>query len=143
MLLLVWKLVYKICFLLALAFSCLFLRNVTGGYQWEWMAFLVIQEWIEVKTMPLNGSVHVNYLFFLEVVQHNCSQLYLADQQFILKKSPALLQEMINVICQLIIMARSREGKKRNCVIKPSKYVSSLWYFIKSLVLVGNLTCDI
>ncbi|XP_025938539.1 translocation protein SEC63 homolog isoform X2 [Apteryx rowi] len=31
------------------------------------------------------------------------------DQQFILKKSPALLQEMINVICQLIIMARSRE----------------------------------
>nr|XP_048700824.1 translocation protein SEC63 homolog isoform X3 [Caretta caretta] len=31
------------------------------------------------------------------------------DQQFILKKCPALLQEMINVICQLIIMARSRE----------------------------------
>ncbi|KAG9493327.1 hypothetical protein GDO78_001303 [Eleutherodactylus coqui] len=31
------------------------------------------------------------------------------DQQFILKKCPALLQEMVNVICQLIIMARSRE----------------------------------
>lgn len=64
------------------------------------------------------------WLFFLEVVQRNCNQLYLADQQFILKKSPALLQEMINVICQLIIMARSREGKKRNCIIKPSRYVS-------------------
>lgn len=64
------------------------------------------------------------WLFFLEVVQRNCNQLYLADQQFILKKSPALLQEMINVICQLIIMARSREGKKRNFIIKPSKYVS-------------------
>uniref|UniRef100_A0A8C8S3B2 SEC63 homolog, protein translocation regulator n=1 Tax=Pelusios castaneus TaxID=367368 RepID=A0A8C8S3B2_9SAUR len=33
------------------------------------------------------------------------------DQQFILKKCPALLQEMINVICQLIIMARSREDR--------------------------------
>ncbi|EGV98833.1 Translocation protein SEC63-like [Cricetulus griseus] len=31
------------------------------------------------------------------------------DQQFMLKKCPALLQEMVNVICQLIIMARSRE----------------------------------
>ncbi|XP_053572244.1 LOW QUALITY PROTEIN: translocation protein SEC63 homolog [Bombina bombina] len=28
------------------------------------------------------------------------------DQQFMLKKCPALLQEMVNVICQLIIMAR-------------------------------------
>lgn len=63
--------------------------------------------------------------FFLMEVQHNCSQLCLADQQFILKKSPALLQEMINVICQLIIMARSREGKKRNYIIKTSK-----WFFI-------------
>ncbi|MEE6475973.1 hypothetical protein FKM82_010921 [Ascaphus truei] len=34
------------------------------------------------------------------------------DQQFILKKSPALLQEMVNVICQLIIMARSREERE-------------------------------
>jgi translocation protein SEC63 len=29
-----------------------------------------------------------------------------------LKKCPALLQEMVNVICQLIIMARSREGEE-------------------------------
>lgn len=34
------------------------------------------------------------------------------DQQFILKKGPALLQEMVNVICQLIIMARSREERE-------------------------------
>ncbi|KAM4694567.1 translocation protein SEC63 homolog [Discoglossus pictus] len=34
------------------------------------------------------------------------------DQQFILKKCPALLQEMVNVICQLIIMARSREERE-------------------------------
>lgn len=34
------------------------------------------------------------------------------DQQFILKKAPALLQEMVNVICQLIIMARSREERE-------------------------------
>uniref|UniRef100_A0A6I8SD93 Translocation protein SEC63 homolog n=1 Tax=Xenopus tropicalis TaxID=8364 RepID=A0A6I8SD93_XENTR len=34
------------------------------------------------------------------------------DQQFMLKKCPALLQEMVNVICQLIIMARSREERE-------------------------------
>ncbi|XP_078504539.1 translocation protein SEC63 homolog [Lissotriton helveticus] len=34
------------------------------------------------------------------------------DQQFVLKKCPALLQEMVNVICQLIIMARSREERE-------------------------------
>lgn len=34
------------------------------------------------------------------------------DQQFILRKGPALLQEMVNVICQLIIMARSREERE-------------------------------
>ncbi|KAM9317396.1 translocation protein SEC63 homolog [Gastrophryne carolinensis] len=34
------------------------------------------------------------------------------DQQFILKKCPALLQEMVNVICQLIIMARNREERE-------------------------------
>ncbi|XP_044146021.1 translocation protein SEC63 homolog [Bufo gargarizans] len=34
------------------------------------------------------------------------------DQQFILKRGPALLQEMVNVICQLIIMARSREERE-------------------------------
>ncbi|OCT80399.1 hypothetical protein XELAEV_18027209mg [Xenopus laevis] len=34
------------------------------------------------------------------------------DQQFMLKKCSALLQEMVNVICQLIIMARSREERE-------------------------------
>ncbi|XP_053566580.1 translocation protein SEC63 homolog [Bombina bombina] len=34
------------------------------------------------------------------------------DQQFMLKKCPALLQEMVNVICQLIIMARNREERE-------------------------------
>lgn len=32
------------------------------------------------------------------------------DQMFVLRKSPALLQEMINVGCQLIMMASSRGG---------------------------------
>lgn len=45
---------------------------------------------------------------------------------------------MINVICQLIIMARSREGKK-NSVIKASKYESSLQCFMKSVLLLGKL----
>lgn len=30
------------------------------------------------------------------------------DQRFVVKKTPALLQEMINVGCQLIFMANSR-----------------------------------
>ncbi|XP_070589409.1 translocation protein SEC63 homolog [Erythrolamprus reginae] len=34
------------------------------------------------------------------------------DQQFVLKKCPALLQEIVNVICQLILMARSREERE-------------------------------
>ena len=35
------------------------------------------------------------------------------DQQFMLKKKcPALLQETVTVICQLIIMARSREERE-------------------------------
>ncbi|KAG8444697.1 hypothetical protein GDO86_009750 [Hymenochirus boettgeri] len=34
------------------------------------------------------------------------------DQQFMLKKCPALLQEMVNVICQLIVMARNREERE-------------------------------
>lgn len=32
------------------------------------------------------------------------------DQRFVIRKSPALLQEMINVGCQLTMMANSRGG---------------------------------
>lgn len=90
--------------------------------------------------MPISCKL---FTFFIIEMQRNCSKFCFADQQFILKKSPALLQEMINVICQLIIMARSREGRERNCVIKNSKYHSSLQNFKKSLVFVENLIYDI
>lgn len=58
-----------------------------------------------------------NLFFFAYFINHwlrSCMLISLfcfTDQQFLLKKCPALLQEMVNVICQLIIMARSREGK--------------------------------
>lgn len=34
----------------------------------------------------------------------------ISDQRFVVRKSPALLQEMINVGCQLTMMANSRGG---------------------------------
>lgn len=36
------------------------------------------------------------------------------DQRFVVRKSPALLQEMINVGCQLTMMANSRGGTHSN-----------------------------
>lgn len=61
-------------------------------------------------TVRENNDETENLIGFYQII-------HLADQQFILKKSPALLQEMINVICQLIIMARSREGKEKSYYI--------------------------
>ncbi|NXT72128.1 SEC63 protein, partial [Chaetops frenatus] len=75
-------------------------------------------------------SLKARVLLLTHLARMQVPEVLEEDQQFILKKSPALLQEMINVICQLIIMARSREGRRRNCIIKPSKYVPSLAYFV-------------
>ncbi|KAJ7401843.1 Translocation protein SEC63 like protein [Pitangus sulphuratus] len=86
-----------------------------------------------------------------EVLQQNCSQFYLADQQFILKKSPALLQEMINVICQLIIMARSREerefrapslGSLENCMKLSQMTVQGLQQFKSPLLQLPHIEED-
>lgn len=40
------------------------------------------------------------------------------DQRFVVRKSPALLQEMINVGCQLTMMANSRGGTHIYCIHK-------------------------
>lgn len=39
-----------------------------------------------------------------------CVFVSILDQRFVVRKSPALLQEMINVGCQLTMMANSRGG---------------------------------
>uniref|UniRef100_A0A8C3KXU7 SEC63 homolog, protein translocation regulator n=1 Tax=Chrysolophus pictus TaxID=9089 RepID=A0A8C3KXU7_CHRPC len=73
------------------------------------------------------------------------------DQQFILKKSPALLQEMINVICQLIIMARSREerefrapslGSLENCMKLSQMTVQGLQQFKSPLLQLPHIEED-
>ncbi|XP_075564048.1 translocation protein SEC63 homolog isoform X3 [Pelecanus crispus] len=73
------------------------------------------------------------------------------DQQFILKKSPALLQEMINVICQLIIMARSREerefrapslGSLENCMKLSQMTVQGLQQFKCPLLQLPHIEED-
>uniref|UniRef100_A0A8C3H846 Translocation protein SEC63 homolog n=1 Tax=Chrysemys picta bellii TaxID=8478 RepID=A0A8C3H846_CHRPI len=73
------------------------------------------------------------------------------DQQFILKKCPALLQEMINVICQLIIMARSREerefrapslGSLENCMKLSQMAVQGLQQFKSPLLQLPHIEED-
>uniref|UniRef100_A0A670HWP7 Translocation protein SEC63 homolog n=1 Tax=Podarcis muralis TaxID=64176 RepID=A0A670HWP7_PODMU len=73
------------------------------------------------------------------------------DQQFILKKCPALLQEMVNVICQLIIMARSREerefrapslGSLENCMKLSQMTVQGLQQFKSPLLQLPHIEED-
>ncbi|XP_068933204.1 translocation protein SEC63 homolog isoform X2 [Petaurus breviceps papuanus] len=73
------------------------------------------------------------------------------DQQFILKKCPALLQEMVNVICQLIIMARSREerefraptlGSLENCMKLSQMSVQGLQQFKSPLLQLPHIEED-
>nr|XP_033793376.1 translocation protein SEC63 homolog isoform X1 [Geotrypetes seraphini] len=73
------------------------------------------------------------------------------DQQFILKKCPALLQEMVNVICQLIIMARSREerefrapslGSLENCMKLCQMIVQGLQQFKSPLLQLPHIEED-
>nr|XP_033793378.1 translocation protein SEC63 homolog isoform X2 [Geotrypetes seraphini] len=72
-------------------------------------------------------------------------------QQFILKKCPALLQEMVNVICQLIIMARSREerefrapslGSLENCMKLCQMIVQGLQQFKSPLLQLPHIEED-
>ncbi|ELW50083.1 Translocation protein SEC63 like protein [Tupaia chinensis] len=74
-----------------------------------------------------------------------------ADQQFMLKKCPALLQEMVNVICQLIIMARSREEREfraptlaslENCMKLSQMAVQGLQQFKSPLLQLPHIEED-
>ncbi|XP_057167208.1 translocation protein SEC63 homolog isoform X7 [Ursus arctos] len=73
------------------------------------------------------------------------------DQQFMLKKCPALLQEMVNVICQLIIMARSREEREfraptlaslENCMKLSQMAVQGLQQFKSPLLQLPHIEED-
>ncbi|XP_038616856.1 translocation protein SEC63 homolog [Tachyglossus aculeatus] len=73
------------------------------------------------------------------------------DQQFILKKCPSLLQEMVNVICQLIIMARSREdrefraptlGSLENCMKLSQMSIQGLQPFKSPLLQLPHIEED-
>lgn len=57
-------------------------------------------------------SLKARVLLLAHLARMQIPETLKEDQQFILKKCPALLQEMVNVICQLIIMARSREERE-------------------------------
>uniref|UniRef100_A0A673UXC7 SEC63 homolog, protein translocation regulator n=1 Tax=Suricata suricatta TaxID=37032 RepID=A0A673UXC7_SURSU len=72
-------------------------------------------------------------------------------QQFMLKKCPALLQEMVNVICQLIIMARSREEREfraptlaslENCMKLSQMAVQGLQQFKSPLLQLPHIEED-
>ncbi|KAG8522086.1 Translocation protein SEC63, partial [Galemys pyrenaicus] len=73
------------------------------------------------------------------------------DQQFMLKKCPALLQEMVNVICQLIIMARTREEREfraptlaslENCMKLSQMAVQGLQQFKSPLLQLPHIEED-
>ncbi|XP_007423415.1 translocation protein SEC63 homolog [Python bivittatus] len=73
------------------------------------------------------------------------------DQQFILKKCPSLLQEMVNVICQLILMARSREEREfrapslaslENCMKLSQMTVQGLQQFKSPLLQLPHIEED-
>uniref|UniRef100_A0A9L0IR62 Translocation protein SEC63 homolog n=1 Tax=Equus asinus TaxID=9793 RepID=A0A9L0IR62_EQUAS len=73
------------------------------------------------------------------------------DQQFMLKKCPSLLQEMVNVICQLIIMARSREEREfraptlaslENCMKLSQMAVQGLQQFKSPLLQLPHIEED-
>lgn len=57
-------------------------------------------------------SLKARVLLLAHLSRMKIPEILEEDQQFVLKKCPALLQEMVNVICQLIIMARSREERE-------------------------------
>uniref|UniRef100_A0A2K5YGL9 Translocation protein SEC63 homolog n=1 Tax=Mandrillus leucophaeus TaxID=9568 RepID=A0A2K5YGL9_MANLE len=73
------------------------------------------------------------------------------DQQFMLKKCPALLQEMVNVICQLIVMARNREEREfraptlaslENCMKLSQMAVQGLQQFKSPLLQLPHIEED-
>ncbi|KAF3831812.1 hypothetical protein GH733_000624 [Mirounga leonina] len=75
----------------------------------------------------------------------------LKARQFMLKKCPALLQEMVNVICQLIIMARSREEREfraptlaslENCMKLSQMAVQGLQQFKSPLLQLPHIEED-
>uniref|UniRef100_A0A8C5RST3 Translocation protein SEC63 homolog n=1 Tax=Laticauda laticaudata TaxID=8630 RepID=A0A8C5RST3_LATLA len=73
------------------------------------------------------------------------------DQQFVLKKCPSLLQEIVNVICQLILMARSREEREfrapslaslENCMKLSQMIVQGLQQFKSPLLQLPHIEED-
>ncbi|KAL7987859.1 hypothetical protein Chor_006778 [Crotalus horridus] len=73
------------------------------------------------------------------------------NQQFILKKCPSLLQEIVNVICQLILMARSREEREfrapslaslENCMKLSQMIVQGLQQFKSPLLQLPHIEED-
>uniref|UniRef100_A0A3Q3F073 Translocation protein SEC63 homolog n=1 Tax=Labrus bergylta TaxID=56723 RepID=A0A3Q3F073_9LABR len=57
-------------------------------------------------------SLKARVLVLAHLARMDVSEELEEDQRFVTRKSPALLQEMINVGCQLTMMANSRGGKR-------------------------------
>ncbi|XP_005992542.1 translocation protein SEC63 homolog [Latimeria chalumnae] len=55
-------------------------------------------------------SLKARVLLLSHLSRMEISETLEEDQQFVIRKCPALLQEMVNVICQLTIMASTRGG---------------------------------
>ncbi|KAK1170368.1 hypothetical protein AOXY_G7191 [Acipenser oxyrinchus oxyrinchus] len=55
-------------------------------------------------------SLKARVLMLSHLARMEVSEDIKEDQQFVVRKSPALLQEMVNVCCQLTMMANSRGG---------------------------------
>ncbi|NXK26524.1 SEC63 protein, partial [Arenaria interpres] len=96
-------------------------------------------------------SLKARVLLLTHLARMKVPEVLEEDQQFILKKSPALLQEMINVICQLIIMARSREerefrapslGSLENCMKLSQMTVQGLQQFKSPLLQLPHIEED-
>uniref|UniRef100_A0A8C5X115 Translocation protein SEC63 homolog n=1 Tax=Malurus cyaneus samueli TaxID=2593467 RepID=A0A8C5X115_9PASS len=96
-------------------------------------------------------SLKARVLLLTHLARMQVPEVLEEDQQFILKKSPALLQEMINVICQLIIMARSREerefrapslGSLENCMKLSQMTVQGLQQFKSPLLQLPHIEED-
>lgn len=76
--------------------------------------------------------------FRMQTFSESVSFLPIPDQRFVIRKSPALLQEMINVGCQLTMMANSRGGTFPPVRVFPLPACKSL--FARIVELFGGLS---